>query len=199
MPLTVDSLRAAIAGISARLAEGHGELTALDAQLGDGDLGVTLVKAFRALEDVKATLPEDLGLAFLAMGSAVSKVSSSSFGTLLATALLAIAKDTKGRTDIAWSEVPRLVRLAREAVVARGKANPGDKTALDSLLAVEAALAGKADAAALVDAGRRAAADALIAFKDKPNKLGRARVYGERSVGIDDPGMAAIAMLIEGL
>jgi dihydroxyacetone kinase-like protein len=197
--LTVDSLRAAISGVGARLGSGHAELTALDAQLGDGDLGVTLVKAFRALEDIKAGLPDDLGAAFLSMGSAVSKVSSSSFGTLLATALLAIARDLKGRTAADWSELPRLVKVAREAVVARGKANPGDKTALDSLLAIEAALAGKPDAAALRTAAQQAARGALAAFKDKPNRLGRARVYGERSVGIDDPGMAAVAMLLEGL
>lgn len=48
-------------------------------------------------------------------------------------------------------------------------------------------------------AARTAANSALVAFRDKPNKIGRARVYAERSIGIDDPGMAAIAVMLEGL
>ena len=63
MPLTTATLRTAIAGIGARLETEHQRLTALDAQLGDGDLGITLLKAFRALTDIAATLPEDLGQA----------------------------------------------------------------------------------------------------------------------------------------
>ena len=199
MALTTNSLRVAIAGIGARLEAEHQRLTALDAQLGDGDLGITLLKAFRALAELAPTLPDDLGLALLAAGSGVSKVSSSSFGTLMATALLAVAKDSKGKTEISWTETARLVRLAREAMQARGKASLGDKTVLDSLAAVEAAIAGLSDPAEQIAAARAAAAAALTAFREKPNKIGRARVYADRSIGIDDPGMAAVAMMLEGL
>ena len=199
MALTTDSLRAAITGIGARLETEHQRLTALDAQLGDGDLGVTLLKAFRALDEMKAGLPDDLGLALLASGSVVSKVSSSSFGTLLATALMAVAKDSKGKTAIAWADIARLVTLAREAMQTRGKASLGDKTVLDSLAAIEAALVSLDDPAAQLAAARNAAQSALAAFRDKPNKIGRARVYAERSIGIDDPGMAAVAVMLEGL
>jgi dihydroxyacetone kinase-like protein len=199
MALTTNSLRAAIAGIGARLEAEHQRLTALDAQLGDGDLGITLLKAFRALAELAPTLPDDLGLALLAAGSGVSKVSSSSFGTLMATALLAVAKDSKGKTEIAWTETARLVKLAREAMQARGRASLGDKTVLDTLAAIEAALAGVSDPAEQLTAARAAAAAALTAFRDKPNKIGRARVYADRSIGIDDPGMAAVAVMLEGI
>ena len=199
MPLTTASLRAAITGIGARLEQEHEKLSALDAQLGDGDLGVTLLKAFRALEALKDSLPDDLARALLIAGSAVSKVSSSSFGTLMATALIAIAKDSKDKTRIEWSELSRLVTFAREAMQVRGKASLGDKTVLDSLAAIEAALSGLDDPAAQLVAARAAAVRALIDFRDKPNRIGRARVYAERSVGLDDPGMMAMAVMLEGL
>ena len=199
MPLTTATLRTAIAGIGARLETEHQRLTALDAQLGDGDLGITLLKAFRALTDIAATLPEDLGQALFACGSAVSKVSSSSFGTLLATALIAVAKDSKGKTSLDWSELARLLTLAREAMQARGKASLGDKTVLDSIAAVEVAIAALYDPAAALMSARAAAAAALAAFHDQPNRIGRARVYAERSIGIDDPGMAAFAVMLDGL
>ena len=199
MPLTTATLRTAIAGIGARLETEHQRLTALDAQLGDGDLGITLLKAFRALTDISTTLPEDLGQALFACGSAVSKVSSSSFGTLLATALIAVAKDTKGKTSLDWSELARLLTLAREAMQARGKASLGDKTVLDSIAAVEVAIGALDDPAGALVTARVAAAAALAAFHDKPNRIGRARVYAERSIGIDDPGMAAFAVMLDGL
>ncbi len=199
MALTTASLRHAIAGIGAVLETSNQRLSALDAQLGDGDLGVTLLKAFRALADIAPTLPDDLGQALLACGSATSKVSSSSFGTLMATAMLAVAKDSKGKTAIEWSEVSRLVTVAREAMQSRGKASLGDKTVLDSLAAIETAIAGLGDPAAQLAAARTAADGALAAFRDKPNKIGRARVYAERSVGLDDPGMAAVVAMLAGL
>ena len=199
MPLTTQSLKAGISSIRERLETEHQRLTDLDAQLGDGDLGVTLLKAFRALEDIKATLPADLGMAFLAAGSAVSKVSSSSFGTLMATALLVVAKDSRGKTEIAWGDMARLLHLAREAMMARGKAALGDKTVLDSLMAIEAALEGTGEPENQLMAARQAAEAALIEFRRKPNRIGRARVYAERSIGIDDPGMAAVAVMLEGL
>lgn len=38
---------------------------------------------------------------------------------------------------------------------------------------------------------------ALAAFKDQQCKIGRARIFGERTVGMDDPGMVAIARMLD--
>ena len=89
--------------------------------------------------------------------------------------------------------------LAREAMQARGKASLGDKTVLDSIAAVEVAIAAFDDPAGALMSARAAAAAALAAFHDQPNRIGRARVYAERSIGIDDPGMAAFAVMLDGL
>ena len=45
-------------------------LTELDGRIGDGDLGITLLKAFRAIDGLKEALPADLGQALLQMGAA---------------------------------------------------------------------------------------------------------------------------------
>jgi len=39
----------------------------------------------------------------------------------------------------------------------------------------------------------------LDEFRDKPNKLGRARMFGEKSAGLDDPGMLAIQEMVSAL
>lgn len=199
MGIDTQTLRAGITAIGAKLEAEHQVLTELDAKIGDGDLGLTLLKAFRALDGIKAGLPDDLGLALLQMGSATSKVSSSSFGTLLATGLMAVAKSSKGRTAIAWSELSATVRIAREAMQARGKANLGDKTVLDALAAIETATMGLDEPAAELAAAREAVVAVLEEFRSRPNKIGRARVYAERTIGLDDPGMVAVQMMLDAL
>ena len=199
MALDTASLRQGISGIAAKLETEHAALTELDGKVGDGDLGITLLKAFRALQDIAPTLPADLGQALFQMGSATSKVSSSSFGTLMATGFLAVAKAVKGREAIDWSELSQLVITAREALQARGKASLGDKTVLDALQAIELATAGLTDPAGELAAAKEAVARSLDEFRDRPNKIGRARVYAERTIGIDDPGMVAVKVMLEGL
>ena len=113
MDLTVASLRHAIASILAVLETEHERLTELDGQIGDGDLGITLIKAFRELDRIKGDLPDDLGQALMQGAGAVAKVSSSSFGTLLATSMMAVAKTDEGRhASAAWSEVPGFLEKA---------------------------------------------------------------------------------------
>ena len=40
---------------------------------------------------------------------------------------------------------------------------------------------------------------ALDRFRDQPNQLGRARMFGAKSIGLDDPGMLAFRRLLDGL
>ena len=88
------------------------------------------------------TLPDDVGMALLACAQAMTRVSGSSYGTLLATGLMAAAKATRGRTEVPWSELSALLRDALQAMMARGKASLGDKTVLDVLDAAARAVDG---------------------------------------------------------
>ena len=113
---------------------------------------------------------------------------------------MAAAKRTKGRTDMPWSEVPALVAAARDAMMERGKGALGDKTVLDVLDAVAGAIDGLDDPRGDARRRPRSAADAALDdFRDKPNRLGRARMFAEKSVGIDDPGMLAFRRILDGL
>ncbi|HMN85880.1 MAG TPA: dihydroxyacetone kinase subunit L [Bauldia sp.] len=199
MAMTVASLRHGIAAELAALEGAHQKLNELDGQVGDGDLGITLLKAFRELDRLKDTLPPDLGQAFMTAGAAVGKVSSSSFGTLLATSLMTAAKATKGKDSLPWSEVPALLDAAVAAMSARGKANLGDKTVLDALDAASKAAAGTDDPAEMVRRALAGVDAALAAFRDKPNRIGRARIFADKTIGLDDPGMVALRDMVAAL
>src|ERR1700756_3244491 len=145
MALTTPVLADGLKRIAAHMETVADELNALDGQLGDGDLGITMTRGGRALLDILPALPADVGMALMACAQAMTKVSGSSYGTLLATGLLAAAKATRGRTEVPWSETTDLLRAALTAMMTRGKASLGDKTVLDALDAAATAAEGKAE------------------------------------------------------
>lgn len=199
MSLTTNTLKAAAPKLAAAAGAAEAELNALDGQLGDGDLGITVATGWKEVAKEAGAMPDDVGMAFLAMAKAFQRVSSSSYGTLTATALMAAAKRTKGRTEVPWSEAPALVAAARDAMMERGKGALGDKSVLDILDAVAKAIDGKDDPAAMLAAATAAADAALADFRGKPAKLGRARMFAEKSMGMDDPGMVAFRRVLAGL
>ncbi|MGB3408330.1 MAG: dihydroxyacetone kinase subunit L [Jannaschia sp.] len=191
--IVVADLRAAALRLKDAMETEADALNAADGALGDGDLGVTMRRGSRAVADKADDLPEDFGMALMACAQAFTKVSASSYGTLLATGLMAAAKETKGRAGIEASEVAGLLAAARDKMMARGKAAPGGKTVLDSLDAMAQALASDPTGATAI----KAAEDAQAAFRDKPATVGRARIFAEKSVGMDDPGMLAMTLIVK--
>ncbi|GAA4335525.1 hypothetical protein GCM10023165_12050 [Variovorax defluvii] len=81
----------------------------------------------------------------------------------------------------------------------RGGATLGDKTVLDGRHAVATALAASPDGADARRVARDASLAALDAFRYKPNRIGRARMFADKTIGLDDPGMVALHRMIESL
>ena len=196
---TSESLKTAIPKLSTKIEASADELNTLDGQLGDGDLGVTMVRGIRGLVEIKDDLPEDLGLALLMCAQAFTKVSASSYGTLLATALMAAAKDSKDKTERSWSDISPILHLAVAAMLKRGKAHLGAKTVVDAIHAVAQSLQGIDDPQDALHAAQTAVAKTLEAFRGKPCQIGRARIFAEKSMGLDDPGMVAFQRVLEAL
>ena len=171
-------------------------LNAADGKLGDGDLGITMTRGMAEITAVRDDLPEDLGLAMLKCSQAFTKSSGSSYGTLMALGMMAIAKQIKGQTAVEPSELTALVAVVRDQIQTRGKAEIGGKTVLDSLDAIAKQTSGMTDLEDIRTAAVVAVDEALAAFRDKPATIGRARMFGEKSIGLDDPGMLAMKFIV---
>ncbi|NJR13488.1 MAG: dihydroxyacetone kinase subunit L [Phyllobacteriaceae bacterium] len=195
MSLDVHALRAAIARLEAAMEQAFETLNAADGALGDGDLGVTMARGMRAIGQLAPGLPDDLGQALMQCAQAFTKTSGSSYGTLMATGLIAMAKILKGRTMCDAAEVSALIAVARDAMQARGKAELGGKTVLDSLDAMAKATAGLSQASDVATAAAEAAAKAQIDMRGQLATIGRARIFGEKTIGMDDPGMLAMTAI----
>ncbi len=197
--LDTRALRDAVARLCGKLEAVADELNSADGKLGDGDLGVTLQRGARGLREVADALPDDLGMALTRCAQAFTKVSGSSYGTLLASGMMSAAKACKGRAAVPWGEVSALLGGALDAMLKRGRGQLGEKTVLDALEAARAASAGLDRPDALLAAIDEAVQGALDQFRERQSRQGRARMFGEKSIGLDDPGMLALKRIVEGL
>jgi dihydroxyacetone kinase-like protein len=189
----------AVRAIAAVVAAHRDELVDLDRAIGDGDHGENLRRGFDAVVSALDSSEVDSPAAVLKLvaKTLIAKVGGAS-GPLLGTAFLRAAT---GLAEVDGPSVAAALRAALDGVVARGKAEVGDKTMVDALLpAVEAAEAVRDKSVAEVLAAAAAAAETgaestipLVARK------GRASYLGERSAGHLDPGARSTALLLRSL
>lgn len=167
------------------------ELTALDQAVGDGDHGINMKRGFEAVRaDAGSTAEKPLPEALKAIGmQLVMKVGGAS-GPLYGTLFLALGKEIAPDA----SNLAAAFASAVEAVKARGKSQPGQKTMLDVLAPVQRALAeGGADLSVRLPRVAAGAADATIPMLAI---RGRASFLGERSIGHMDPGARSSALIV---
>ena len=197
--ITTDSIKTAVTKIAQLIEESADELNAADGLLGDGDLGITMVRGFREIIEVRDSLPDDVGMALFQCAKAFTKSSGSSYGTLLATGLMSVAKKKKGQQEIQVEEISALLNDALDAMKQRGKAELGDKTVLDVIAASSQAAKDQSDGSSVLKAINEAVTSTIDEFRSRQSKIGRARIFSEKSIGLDDPGMLAFRKMLEAL
>ena len=197
--ITTDSIKTAATKIAQLMEESADELNAADGLLGDGDLGITMVRGFREIIEVRDSLPDDVGMALFQCAKAFTKSSGSSYGTLLATGLMSVAKKKKGQQEIQVEEISALLNDALDAMKQRGKAELGDKTVLDVIAASSQAAKDQSDGSSVLKAINDAVSGTIDEFRSRQSKIGRARIFSEKSIGLDDPGMLAFRKMLEAL
>ena len=197
--ISTDSIKTAATKIAQLMEESADELNAADGLLGDGDLGITMVRGFREIIEVRDSLPDDVGMALFQCAKAFTKSSGSSYGTLLATGLMSVAKKKKGQQEIQVEEISALLDDALDAMKQRGKAELGDKTVLDVIAASSQAAKDQSDGSSVLKAINDAVTSTIDEFRSRQSKIGRARIFSEKSIGLDDPGMLAFRKMLEAL
>ncbi|MFI0844867.1 dihydroxyacetone kinase subunit DhaL [Mesorhizobium sp. IMUNJ 23232] len=184
-------LPALIAAVADTVSAHADELTALDQAIGDGDHGLNMKRGFEAVRAESATLAEKpLPDALKAIGTKLVMTVGGASGPLFGTLFLTLGKELPAEPG--GPELASAFGKAVDAVAARGKSQAGQKTMLDVLYPVQAALAAGKTGAEIADAAD-AAAEAT-----KPLKAirGRASFLGDRSIGHIDPGARSSALIV---
>ncbi|MDQ0104737.1 dihydroxyacetone kinase-like protein [Paenarthrobacter nicotinovorans] len=183
------------------MAEHRVELIELDRAIGDSDHGENMDRGFQAvLQKLDESPPETAGAALKAAAMALMSKVGGAAGPLYGTAYLRAATSLGEATDVDPDALAAALIAARDGIVARGKAEVGDKTMIDAWTpAVEAAsnaAASGLEALAVLEAAADAAEAGARATDPLVARKGRASYLGDRSAGHRDPGAASTALLL---
>ena len=176
-------------------------LVELDGRMGDGDLGLTMSKAFTAAcDELVDTEESDPGKILMKAGMLMAKAAPSTMGTLMATGFMRGGKAIAGKSAIRTADLADFFQAFVAGIMERGKAKPGEKTIIDALKPAADALsqASEEDMAKAMQAALKSAEKGLDATKDMIARHGRIAYYKEQSKGQEDPGATAGVILIKG-
>ncbi|MCZ4300266.1 dihydroxyacetone kinase subunit DhaL [Microbacterium oxydans] len=179
-------------------------LTELDSAIGDADHGANMARGMSAVGEKLAggapgTIDELLKTVGMTLVSSVGGASGPLYGTFF----LRMGMTAGAVSELDGPALATALRAGLDGIVARGKAEAGDKTMFDAMApAVDAMDAALAEGSTVADAVT-AAADAAAKGRDATLPLvarkGRASYLGERSAGHLDPGAASTAILFDTL
>lgn len=203
---TVDTSRLHdwITRFGAAVAEKREWLTELDSAIGDADHGANMARGMSAVsEKLGSSAPAAVDDLLKTVGmTLVSSVGGAS-GPLYGTFFLRMGMATGAVQELDAPALAAALRAGLEGIVARGKAEPGDKTLFDAMSpavdAFDAALAGGGDLAEAAKNAAVAAATGRDATLPLVARKGRASYLGDRSAGHLDPGAASTALMFESL
>ncbi len=202
--LTVTALTKWVLSFADLLDENTEVLTRLDSAIGDADHGINMERGAHALRVALAdTVSDSPSALFHAVGDSLLEGVGGAAGPLYASFFFGVSRASVGHSTLDPHQLASALEGGVNELVARGRAEIGDKTMVDAASPAvnemrAAAAAGRSmDQVRLVgqqaaNAGR-SATEALQALK------GRASYLGPRSVGHIDPGAASMAYLFDAL
>ncbi|MDQ1620436.1 MAG: phosphoenolpyruvate---glycerone phosphotransferase subunit DhaL [Actinomycetota bacterium] len=187
---------------AALVADNRDHLTELDAAIGDADHGSNMDRGMKAaVAALNETEPTTAGALFTKVGMTLVSTVGGASGPLFGTFFLRMGTSFGDSGTTTPLDFAAALRSGLGGVVARGKAEPGDKTMYDALAPAVEALDSALSQQSQLATGLKAARDAAAAGRDATTPMlarkGRASYLGERSVGHQDPGATTVALLLE--
>ena len=175
----------------------------LDSAAGDGDFGTSLATGFKIVLQQWESLDRSSISAFLTKISMIitGNVGGCS-GPIWGTAFLRAGIKSKDKASLTLADLAEMFRSAIDGIKARGGAEFGDKTLLDALLPITDCIEKHSkkdpqDVLAAFENATAAAAEVVEVTKEWEAKRGRQAFVGERSKGTADPGIVAVATMIQ--
>ena len=176
------------------------ELTEIDSRFGDADHGLTMSKiagavsaAVEASEGGVKSMLDDAAMAVMELngGSAVP---------LWNTWLDALQEAAPEGDTADAAQLKAMFAHALEELSDMSGAQVGDKTMMDAFIpACEAIAACDGDEAALFEAAAQAARAGAENTRNFASKFGRAKSYGDKTIGTPDAGAVSMARFFGGL
>src|SRR5437868_9190350 len=193
MQITAEHVIRFIEGVAARIKEHRDELTLLDSAIGDADHGTNLDRGFTAvLGKLPTVASNDIATILKTTGMTLVSTVGGASGPLYGTAFMRAGMALADRYELTEAEVVAALEAALEGIMARGKAQRGEKTMVDAIAPGIDTLKEAQASGEDIHAALRRALDAVEAGMKSTIPMlatkGRASYLGERSIGHQDPG-----------
>jgi dihydroxyacetone kinase-like protein len=194
--ITLEELKSWLHEFARLIAEQRAELSELDAAIGDGDHGTNMDRGMQAV--VTSMSGDTIGDLVKQAGMTLVSTVGGASGPLYGTFFLRFASSAGAAGELDAAQFAAAMRAGLDGIVARGKAEPEDKTMFDALApAVQTLESGAAaDLANTLHAAAEAADKGRDATIEMLARKGRASYLGERSIGHQDPGATSAALLV---
>lgn len=185
----------------AAVAAAEGELTEIDSLFGDADHGLTMTKISRAISG--AVEQSDGGIQAMLddAAMAVMPLNGGSAVPLWNTWLDGMQEAAPAGEEIDLAGIQAIFARALEELNDMSGAKVGDKTMMDALIPASEAIAAYTGSSEmeLFTAAAQAAAEGAEASKQFVSKFGRAKSYGEKTIGTPDAGAMSMSCFFQGL
>ena len=176
------------------------ELTEIDSHFGDADHGVTMTKIAEAISGSVSSAGGGIKAMLEDAAMEVMMINGGSAVPLWNTYIDGLAEGAPAGEEISAAELKAMLGHGLEELAALSKAKVGDKTMMDALIpATEAALACPGSEEEVLRAAAQAAAEGAEASRNFVSKFGRARSYGEATIGTPDAGAVSMSRFFAGL
>ncbi len=199
--MTKDAFAARLKHACASVAAAEPELTEIDSRFGDADHGLTMAKIAGAIS-AAAERPENGIQAMLdGAATAVMTLNGGSAVPLWNTWLDGMQEAAPEGDEIDVAGLQAVFAQALEELSDMSGAKVGDKTMMDALIPASRAVAayGGDDENELFAAAAKAAMEGAEATRGFASKFGRAKSYGEKTLGTPDAGAMSMAYFFQGL
>ena len=176
------------------------ELTEIDSHFGDADHGLTMTKIAEAVEGAVGAAQGGIKAMLEDAAMEVMMINGGSAVPLWNTWLDGLAEAAPEGDELDAEGLKQMLGHALEELAALSKAKVGDKTMMDALIpATEAALACQGSADDIFAAAAKAALEGAESSRNFVSKFGRARSYGEATIGTPDAGAVSMSRFFAGL
>lgn len=176
------------------------ELTEIDAKFGDADHGITMTKICNAIAGAIEVADGGIKAMLDDAAMAVMMINGGSAVPLWNTWLDGLQECASAGDSMSAAEVKSMFVGACDTLSALSKAKVGDKTMMDTLIpATKAIAACEGSVDEIFAAAAVAAEEGAEASKNFVSKFGRARSYGEATLGTPDAGAMSMKYFFAGL
>jgi phosphoenolpyruvate---glycerone phosphotransferase subunit DhaL len=200
--ITLADVETAVKTIATTALKNEQYFCELDSFAGDADFGVSLASGFRVVQNDWNDLDRSsIGNFLLKISMIITRNVGGCSGPIWGTGFMRAGMLSKDRATLTLEDLDKMLSAAIEGIQKRGGAQLGDKTLLDALIPIRDIVhdnVGKADAnpAEVLKQATQVATDAIERTKDLVAKRGRQQFTGDRSKGTPDPGIVAIAIMM---